>query len=460
MTAARFNPSLPYLSFLCINFDAPVIKEAASWFLDGVFLNYNSSYLEQMLEQLLDEDDSPEITRFLRAVDVRIDGFRVEKAPEWRGQRVFVKHEVDGKGYELRLSEESAGTQKLMGLAAFLLAALERGGTVVVDELDAKLHPKLLRYVILLFKDPEVNKSGAQLIFSSQDVSTMRNDVFRRDEIWFAARGEGEASQLWSLADIHESNGNLVSKNAAFDKQYLSGRYGADRISRALRSGISMAAKKSRDWRSGKREGRSRMVQMTRHLVVTEGKETEPRYFEGVRAALGAANERKVAVVVKGTGKHTLDLLDFAVEHCLYAPETFDHVWLVYDKDDFPASDFDAMERKCNELSDGSRTFHALWSNPCFELWPLLHFRYTTAHMSASDCQHALAQEMSKNLGIEYRKNLDGMFGAVDDRRGEALQRAGRLVAYHRELGNIKPSAQNPSTKVGEIFDVIGPYLV
>ena len=44
-----------------------------------------------------------------------------------------------------------------------------------------------------------------------------------------------------------------------------------------------MAAKKSRDWRSGKREGRSRMVQMTRHLVVTEGKETEPRYFEGAR---------------------------------------------------------------------------------------------------------------------------------------------------------------------------------
>ena len=53
-----------------------------------------------------------------------------------------------------------------------------------------------------------------------------------------------------------------------------------------------MAAKKERDWRSGKRQGRARMVQMTRHLVVTEGKETEPRYFEGVRAALGAANGR------------------------------------------------------------------------------------------------------------------------------------------------------------------------
>ena len=143
-----------------------------------------------------------------------------------------------------------------------------------------------------------------------------------------------------------------------------------------------MAAKKGKGWRSGRREGRSRMVQMTRHLVVSEGKETEPRYFEGVRAALGAANGRKVAIVVKGTGKHTLDLLDFAVEHCRYAPETFDHVWLVFNKDDFPAADFDAMERKCAELSDGSRTFHALWSNPCFELWPLLHLRYTTAPMT------------------------------------------------------------------------------
>lgn len=220
-----------------------------------------------------------------------------------------------------------------------------------------------------------------------------------------------------------------------------------------------MAAKKGKGWRSGRREGRSRMVQMTRHLVVSEGKETEPRYFEGVRSALGAANGRKVAIVVKGTGKHTLDLLDFAVEHCRYAPETFDHVWLVFDKDDFPAADFDAMERKCAELSDGSRTFHALWSNPCFELWPLLHLRYTTASMTAAECQRALAQAMSKDLGVEYRKNLGGLFGMVDGQRAEALHRVQRLEAHHGELGNAKPSAQNPATKVGEIFDVIGPYL-
>lgn len=226
--SVNFNPTIPYLSYLYMNSDLESVHQAASWFLDCIYLNYNSCHLEHILEDMLDEEDSPEIVRFLRAVDVHVDGFRVERDEDGERQRVYVRHSVGGSDYELRLSEESAGTQKLMGLARFLLSALENGGTVLVDELDAKLHPKLLRYVILLFKDPEVNRGGAQLIFTSQDVSTMRNDVFRRDEIWFAARDETEASQLWSLSDLHEPNGNLVSKNAAFDKQYLSGRYGAD----------------------------------------------------------------------------------------------------------------------------------------------------------------------------------------------------------------------------------------
>lgn len=77
-----------------------------------------------------------------------------------------------------------------------------------------------------------------------------------------------------------------------------------------------MAAKKSKGWRSGKREVRPRMVQMTRHLVVTEGKETEPRYFEGVRAALCAANERKVAVIVKGASGRYRTFARQRIEPC------------------------------------------------------------------------------------------------------------------------------------------------
>ena len=225
--SVKYNPDIPYLSFLYMNTDLESVRDAGSWFLNCPLLDYSNFFLERLLENLLEEKDSPEITRFLKAVDIHVEGFRVERDSEGE-QRVYVKHRVGERDYELRFSEESAGTQKLMGLAGVVMNALEKGGTILVDELDAKLHPKLLRYVILLFKDPEVNRGGAQLIFTSQDVSTMRNDVFRRDEIWFVARDADEASRLWSLSDLHEPNGNLVSKNAAFDKQYLAGRYGAD----------------------------------------------------------------------------------------------------------------------------------------------------------------------------------------------------------------------------------------
>ena len=226
--STEFNSAIPYLSYLYMNTDIEAIQDAASWFLDCTPLNYNNSYLERRLESMLDEENEPEITRFLRAIDIHVDGFRVERDAGGYRQRVYVKHNVRGSEYELHFSEESAGTRKLMGVASVVMSALEKGGTVLADELDAKLHPKLLRYVILLFKDPKINKGGAQLVFTSQDVATMRNDVFRRDEIWFTARDADEVSRLWSLSDLHEPNGNPVSANAAFYRQYLAGRYGAD----------------------------------------------------------------------------------------------------------------------------------------------------------------------------------------------------------------------------------------
>lgn len=97
-----------------------------------------------------------------------------------------------------------------------------------VDELDAKLHPKLLRYVISLFKNPAINKNGAQLLFTSHDMSTMKNTVFRRDEIWFAAENEKHQREIYSLYEIRREDNERVNNTAAYDKQYLEGRYGAD----------------------------------------------------------------------------------------------------------------------------------------------------------------------------------------------------------------------------------------
>ena len=226
-----FNADIPYLSFLALNYDIEFVDMAAEWIASAKFIDFNFRFEELVLEKMLEQKDESVLIGILKAAGINIDGFRVEGGEEdFENRRVWVRHVVNGKPYELRLSKESAGTRKMMSMAISLDNALKKGGLLVIDELDSKLHPKLLRFIVALFHDPAVNKSGAQLVFTSQDVSIMRNDVLRRDEIWFAARDEDEASSLWSLSGIHEPNGNLVSKNAAFDRQYLSGRYGADPI--------------------------------------------------------------------------------------------------------------------------------------------------------------------------------------------------------------------------------------
>lgn len=68
----------------------------------------------------------------------------------------------------------------------------------------------------------------AQLIFTSHDISTMKSSVFRTDEIWFACKRKDESSDLYSLYEIKDENGNHIQPSASFDKQYLEGRYGAD----------------------------------------------------------------------------------------------------------------------------------------------------------------------------------------------------------------------------------------
>ena len=99
---------------------------------------------------------------------------------------------------------------------------------MVIEELDDKIHPVLLRHIIMMFNDMMINQHGAQLIFTSHDLSTMNSEVFRRDEIWFVAKGNHQNSKLYSLVEFKNEKGESVRKDAKFDKQYLEGKYGAD----------------------------------------------------------------------------------------------------------------------------------------------------------------------------------------------------------------------------------------
>ena len=87
---------------------------------------------------------------------------------------------------------------------------------------------RVLKYIIMMFNDMKINRHGAQLIFTSHDLSTMKILVFRRDEIWFADKGNKEISKLYSGVEFNNDKGESVRKDAKFDKQYLEGKYGAD----------------------------------------------------------------------------------------------------------------------------------------------------------------------------------------------------------------------------------------
>ncbi len=114
---------------------------------------------------------------------------------------------------EISLFDESSGTQKLFGLLPFIAESLITGTVLVIDELDAKIHPVLLRHIIMMFNDMSINRHKAQLIFTSHDLSTMNSEVFRRDEIWFVAKGNAQNSKLYSLVEFkNEKKGNLSER--------------------------------------------------------------------------------------------------------------------------------------------------------------------------------------------------------------------------------------------------------
>ena len=219
----QINPKMPYLSFLAINYNFPVITEVISCFESCIYESYSNPYVDTRV-LLLGDSGKKTIIRALNDLDIDISDYKINTEEK----RMYTIREFNNKVFELPFEYESDGTRKLLSVLSVIMLALRQGRTIIVDELDAKLHPKLLRYIIRLFRDPTINKYGAQLLFTSHDLTTMKNDVFRRDEIWFAYEDDSHASNVYSLYDIRDESDRHVSNNAAFDKQYLEGRYGAD----------------------------------------------------------------------------------------------------------------------------------------------------------------------------------------------------------------------------------------
>ncbi len=179
---------------------------------------------------------------FLNSADLGIVDVAIERQKAKQGQFVFdgatgktsisepvdvelriprFKHEAGSRSAVLDFSFESEGTQRLFSLAGFILAALDRGKTLVLDELESSLHPLIVGHILGLFLSPASNPKGAQILFSTHNTSLMDKELLRRDQIWLTDKGSDQATVLASLSDYSPR------KSEAFEKGYLEGRYGA-----------------------------------------------------------------------------------------------------------------------------------------------------------------------------------------------------------------------------------------
>lgn len=230
VVSRNINDYMPFLSFLEINYKIPLIKEVTDWFFKSDFLNCSNPFQEN---HAIIPEDRPDIKKqmfeMMNEMGINISDARIVKDQMGRPLDIFMLHKLEnGSVVEIPITDESAGTKKILSILQRMIKGLERGELLVIDELDAKLHPKLLRYIIGLFTNPDINKKGAQLVFTSHDMTTMNSDVFRRDEIWFCALNKENASHIYSLVSFRKQNGSAVRKDEAYGKQYLEGRYGAD----------------------------------------------------------------------------------------------------------------------------------------------------------------------------------------------------------------------------------------
>ncbi len=209
------------------------------WFIDTDYLDLDNTKIENFINNTIstkilnDLNYKAELQNFISALDLGIEGIKTipESMNDLPKSNGVVKIELlyrveNNKIKSLPLELESDGTRKMIYLFDYLIAALKKGMTLFIDDLDTKLHPLLTRYIINLFHNKEINISNAQLIYTTHDVTNLNKETFRRDEIWFTEKDNSGVSEIYSLSDYKIDNVK-IRNDATFNKDYLTGRYGA-----------------------------------------------------------------------------------------------------------------------------------------------------------------------------------------------------------------------------------------
>lgn len=233
-------------------FNGELAQAILSWFRNLTVISglNDIAYRGLTVESYEKNEHKNDILMFVRKLDLGIDDIQLE--PATMGNFVFAQEVPDSVQQYLRGiikeqnplavktlhrlrgqtkqgsveafdldRDESEGTKKLFYFAGPLLDALSNGKVLIVDELDARLHPLITRAIIDPFNSSSSNPKNAQLIFTTHDTNLLSNKIFRRDQIWFAEKNREGATDLYSLAEFK------VRNDASFDTDYIKGKYGA-----------------------------------------------------------------------------------------------------------------------------------------------------------------------------------------------------------------------------------------
>ena len=171
--------------------------------------------LEHLLPMVID-GDKEKLMDFLSAIDTGIKNIEYDDSDR-RIEFTTIHRGKDNKEYELDLYSESEGTIKSILLFIYARTAIRSNRFLFIDELNVKLHPLLLKFIVDLFYEED---STAQLLYTTHDTTLMDRKFFRRDQIWFVQKDEYGYSELSALSDFK------VRSDASFEKDYLAGVYG------------------------------------------------------------------------------------------------------------------------------------------------------------------------------------------------------------------------------------------
>lgn len=215
-------------------------KDIRDWFMANEFADFGDPFTNFFLSRRLpkgfvdDNSVQKKVIEYFTSFDEHIKDFEIEKLPndadsKEETYKISSLHKkIDSDTFAaIPLSMESAGTLKMFALYPELQDVLEKGSVFFIDELNARLHPLLVRNFLLTFLNPEINTRHAQLIFTTHDTWQLSNQLLRRDEVWFTEKDEQGISKLYSLADFIDESGAKIRKDESYEKNYLIGKYGA-----------------------------------------------------------------------------------------------------------------------------------------------------------------------------------------------------------------------------------------